>query len=59
MRLRVQEPGADAFSLNSWKCSLDTRASVSYEIFQVAGVERVRGGKPGKGYVTYTFSYFY
>lgn len=56
MRLNVKEAGADAFFLNSWKCSFDTPASVSHEIFQVVAWG---GGEPGKAYVTYTFSYFH
>lgn len=48
MRLNVQEAGADAFFLNSWKCSFDTRASVSHEIFQLAGAGGVGGESQGK-----------
>lgn len=35
MRLNVKEAGADAISLNRWKCSSGTHASVSDERFQV------------------------
>lgn len=45
MRLNVKEAGVDAFFLNSWKCSFDTPASVSHEIFQVVAWG---GGSQGK-----------